>query len=561
MPLNDAAMFLSQDAITRALKEFEKSNLKKYTTLESVINKWLNTYRKNNHIDDSSPINSEGITRQELIEGMSSRRHDSIDYKVLSTFLKLKTIADAVRKLTFVTRFNSISSSVGPLILDNLILEHKEEQFTESDNRSTYFYKLQDGEYKSVDINDVLEMHPILREFEQTVGIAASIFHNMPANSQGFRNILNSLKKMQDTVYNDKSLMDKLLNFYQSYMLLKSGFVDENKLRYYIEDFPKEFEREEIKKKYPNNALIQAINMNTSKKSGRTFLKINITGLDESAKEMYRNAWTDLHKSDPELSKKLFDYCFFRAGIGFSPKTFMSLVPTYVKEHMTVTTPTGFTISYVDVFRNLPQVPTELVIDQWVRNNWKNGKLVSEKENQFNIDEKSKSITIKRNDTETLEDLKNVEYMITKNGNEPRMWRRTVNDQYGMVYVEVTPLGDNAEYLEMSTQQIKKPMSNTDLSITDFDVEDITEIEETDPASDFENIDLTLSENESVDTDTFITLMRKQVPGLSNTDALNRLEKMRDNPKMYLKFIQNILKQGNLELNEQKALEFFEKIC
>ena len=56
--------------------------------------------------------------------------------------------------------------------------------------------------------------------------------------------------------------------------------------------------------------------------------------MDEQRKEELRSAWIDLHKADPELSKKLFDYSFFIAGIGFSPKTFMALVPTYVKERL-----------------------------------------------------------------------------------------------------------------------------------------------------------------------------------------------------------------------------------
>ena len=79
------------------------------------------------------------------------------------------------------------------------------------------------------------------------------------------------------------------------------------------------------KKQYNDNLLIQSIKYGTDK-GGRATLQIDITGLDTQQKERLSSAWIDLHKVNPELSEQLFKYCFFRAGIGFSPKTFSARI-------------------------------------------------------------------------------------------------------------------------------------------------------------------------------------------------------------------------------------------
>ena len=132
------------------------------------------------------------------------------------------------------------------------------------------------------------------------------MFYDMPAGSIGFRNVLNTLPDgLADKFYNDKKLLDQLSNFYQSYLLLASRFIDENTLKNYVDGFPQWFMKQEYKEKYSDNALINAIRMGVSKKTNRAYLTINITGADAQAKEELSNAWIDLHKADPELSKRL----------------------------------------------------------------------------------------------------------------------------------------------------------------------------------------------------------------------------------------------------------------
>lgn len=191
MTFEDAALFLSQDIIERTLNKFNRENLINYESLSNIIEKWLTEYREKNNISDDSLINTEELTTEELVEGLTSEEHEATDYKVLLAFQKMRQLVDAMRKPTYATRFNSISSAVGPLIIDNLIIEHKMEAFLDANTEEdTHFYTSDDV---PVDIDDIFFDHPILKQFARTVDIAKAMFSDMPTGSTGFRKLLTNL--------------------------------------------------------------------------------------------------------------------------------------------------------------------------------------------------------------------------------------------------------------------------------------------------------------------------------------------------------------------------------
>ena len=574
MPFNDAALFLSQDIIERILNQFNRENLTGYSSLDSIIDKWVNAYREKYNINDNSNINTEPLTKEELVEGLTSNEHDAIDYKVLLAFQKMRKLVDAMRKPTFATRFNSISSAVGPLIVDNLILEHKMQQFLDSNSKDgTHFYTY-DG--VPVDIDDIFFDHPVLKQFSRTVDIAKSLFSDMPTGSVGFRNLLANLPSdISEKMYNDKKLLDQFSNFYQSYLLIQSGVVNPKNLKDYATKFPKWFMEQNFKEKYSNNALIQAIRMNVAKKTGRPYLQINITGMDEQAKEELRSAWIDLYKEDPKLSKMLFDYSFFRAGIGFSPKTFMALVPTYVKERLK-NEKTG--ASYVDTYRKFPTVVNNLVIDQFIRNNWNNSKLVpikGGKDSHYNVDVKHGLLTVYR--PEEIAELGDTSYIKTKGKNTMYLWHLKGDDVNGnKVFELIKPLGNNGEYLEMSTSEIKTPLSDTVIDSNVSEGNDATTIKE--EASDLKTESPQETSAEETSNSQVLT-KSEQVKNLSdiadlimiqNTsvgksitkeEGLKRAENIKKNPRLFGEFLQRIFKHKGLDLNVEEAINEFKKYC
>lgn len=566
MTFNDAALFLSQDVVERLLSQFNRENLTNYVSLDSLINKWLDTYRQKYNISDSSNINTEPLSTEELVNGLTSEEHEATDYKVLLAFQKMRSLTDAMRKPTYATRFNSISSAVGPLIIDNLIIEHKMSQFIDANtDNGTHFYTADDV---PVDIDDIFFDHPVLKQFARTVGIAKSLFSDMPTGSVGFRNLLAKLPKdIADKMYSDKKLLDQFSNFYQSYLLVQPGVIDSKNLKDYATAFPKWFMKQNFKDEFPNNELIQAIRMNVSKKTGHSYLTINITGMDEQRKEELRSAWIDLHKADPKLSKMLFDYSFFRAGIGFSPKTFMALVPTYVKERL-MNENTG--ASYVDTYRHFPTVVPKLVINQFIRNNWDNTKLVpwkGGKDTHYNVNLKTGELRVYR--PEEIADLTDVSYMKTKVGKEIYLWHFETSSPNELIFKRVKPLGNNGEYLEISTSEIINPLSDTS-SVSEDKVTATVQESATDLKTESHQES---SAEESVKTQviskteviknlsTIADLIMLQNPKLDHEGAEKLALEIKDKEKMFRKFLQKVFKHKGLDLNEDEAIDEFHKYC
>lgn len=559
MTFEDAALFLSQDIIERTLNKFNRENLTNYESLSNIIEKWLIEYREKNNINDDSLINTEELTTEELVEGLTSEEHEATDYKVLLAFQKMRSLTDAMRKPTYATRFNSISSAVGPLIIDNLIIEHKMSQFIDVNTENgTHFYT---ADNMPVDIDDIFFDHPVLKQFARTVDIAKAIFSDMPTGSNGFRKLLANLPAdIADKMYNDKKLLDQFSNFYQSYLLIQSGLINPKHLKSYATEFPKWFMEQKFKEKYSDNVLIQAIRMNVSKKTGRPYLMINITGMDEQKKEELRSAWIDLHKEDPELSQMLFNYSFFRAGIGFSPKTFMSLVPTYVKEKLKSKNGNA---TYVDTYRNFPEVIPDLVIDQFIRNNWENNKLVPRKggkDTHYNVDVKHNRLTVYR--PEDIADLAGISYMKTKVNNNTYLWHLTSDKGEELVFELIKPLGNNGEYLEMSTLDIKDPLSDTTKTTEDNSASDLkTESPQESNVKGTSNSQVITKTEEIKNLAAFADLIMKQVSTLSKEEALQKAESIKGREKVFGKFLQNVFKQKGLDLSIDEAINEFKKYC
>lgn len=441
MPFDNAALFLSQSVISDVLADFSRENITGYMSLSKVIQNKLNEIKNETGIDESSDINKEELTYEELVEGLKPNAKPEIAYKTLVAFGNFQKIAEAMRMPTFATRFNSMSSAVGPLIIDNLITEQKMQKLSLESN-------IVDANVNPVDMSNIFLGHPILNQFQRTVGIARQLFGNIPANSTGFRNILDLVNDspLSSVVFGDRKLLSSLSDFYQSYLVMKNGVVNPQELGSTITEFPKEFMEKEYKKKYADNALIQAIKYGTDK-SGRATLQVDITGLDTQQKEKLSSAWIDLHKVNPELSTKLFNYNFFRGGIGFSPKTFMSLVPVYVKERIP---------GYVDTFRILPSTVPETVLDQFIRNNWDNNRLVPRKKATFKQLPNGHVEVFRPSE---VKELTGVQYFKTKVNNEDKLFMQILERDGAIEFKEIAPLGSNKEYLEMSESTIDSPLN------------------------------------------------------------------------------------------------------
>ena len=544
MPFDDAALFLSQRVISDVLNQFSSENITGFTSLSKVVENRIKKIEKDLNIDENSLLNEEELTREQLIKGVKSR-DPRIEYKVLKSFRNFQRLADAMRMPTFATRFNSISSAVGPLIIDNLITEHKMEKLSSESNILG-----SDGE--EISINDIFLAHPILNQFRKTLGIAQGLFGSMPANSTGFRNILTyaSENPIGNVILGDRKILSSLSDFYQSYLVVAGNVVNSNDLGKTISEFPKEFMEKNYKEQYKNNLLIQSIKYGTDK-GGRATLQVDITGLDIQQKERLSSAWIDLHKVNPELSEKLFKYCFFRAGIGFSPKTFMSLVPVYVKERLS---------SYVDTFRVLPSSTPEIVLDQFIRNNWDNNKLVPRKKNlAMRKLENGNFEVYKESD---VKDLQKTQYFKMRVDNVDKLYQQVLSKDESIEYKEINPLGSNKDYLEISIDGIEKP-----LEIPSVSLEDNTKSEINNPDVDGETKldESTNSEQEQIDLLHQIYMTKGKT--LADAESTIQNYKNMDNEfkkaieSQVKKFMKSRLEVLGIKFDEKTIEEEYKKLC
>ena len=553
MPFKSAALFLSQKTISAILNEYEKGNLSKPKSLSSIIDERIKKIESEEAIDEDFDFSKEELTLEELIKGVKGSSDIKLYYKTLKALSYIMKISEDMESTTLVSRFNSINNAVGPLIIDNLIVEDKINNFSEN-----FRIRTEDNSYIQIGIDGILHDHPILNGFYKSFNIARGIFLdlNMVSNSHSFRNIVfNELfeGRVHNAIFSNRKLLSKLSDFYQSYLLMAAGVIDESKLSYYINTFPSNFIKDNIKEKYPENKLIQSISYTVDKKTGRVSLELKTTGMTTAEKEELSSAWVDLYKKNKTLALELFEYNFFRGGIAFSPKTFMGLLPTYIKDRIK---------GYYEAYSLNPMVDENIVMDQFIRNNWSNNALVPYKSITKNNGRFGNDGTITFFTEEALKDMDGIIYFKARTGDGVSLYKLESRNETFTVYKPVELLGGNGEYLEISTENIERRAHKIDSSTETPQSEetDSTEIEDQMPNED----SLTSKEKN------FRDLMYKAITASRDIVSAENYRRNYKNfsesdKKLYekgmKKYLNDELSKQGYELNEEEINEIYKQFC
>ena len=480
MPFEKAALYIAQPVIKRVLDLYNSENVTNFVRLSDIIQRQLDAMAKRLNVEEDSHINElVDISEEELIKYLNpAESADYFDYKVLRTFQFVNDIAQTLKSPTYATRFNSISNAVGPLVIDNLIMEYKADE----GNFDNFFLPGIDekGEQRFIhaDFMTVLSKHPILNSFYKTLDISRILLDDMPANSFNFRDMLKSADSdLKKSLFGDRKTLSELSDFYQSYLLVASGAIPveatpENKyqgLKYYIEQFPQDFIRGKAKEVFKGNPLIDAIKLDVQK--GRAVLKIDTVGLTTQDKERLGDGWADLYKSGErgkKLAEHLFYYNFWRTGIGFSPKSFMGLFPTRLKSKIP-----GYNEAFiVHTNKFAKNVNGFNVLSQFIRNNADNNKIApkikvgKEGTNPSTIKDDAGNIVAYVFSGKDYSAVKNKAYIKIKSGGKDILLERYGESNESKKnqiahYRILSLLGNNGEYFEASTNKAYKPLSET----------------------------------------------------------------------------------------------------
>ena len=470
MPMEKAAAFIATTPLKELVGRFNAANVERFTKkFDKILSEEIDKIKSNVKLSDDSSQFNEVLSWEEIKSALEENVSDEIRLKVLLAFQRLGALTDGMRMLTAATRFNSVASAVGPEIIDNILFKNQIEGYRLGPNNNPIAYKKESSDVddlKPVGFDEILKDHPMLKAFSRGYTIAENVFENvlsMPLAKNGFNSIIASPKYA--SAFKNRDLLNKFSNFYLSYLLVASGVVNSSDTMHYVREFPEEF----LKKRnnYKGNKLVESIKPKVT--DGVISLELNTTGMKVDDRSDLQSAWADLYKKDKEFALDLFRYNFFKGGLGFSPKTFMNLLPIQVRENID---------GYAGVFSDTPSVSSENVIDQFFRNNAhdnsvvRNYKLEDLQALGAEYDEKTHNITFRGDGYERMKSSPFFKFRDANNVTFVYKIRTDDSNKRVAVFNMTTSLGNNGEFLEMSSNTISQSAVRSD--IVDGNVDDAT---------------------------------------------------------------------------------------
>lgn len=337
-------LFLTHPIIKQLINRYnvEKASGNSNSLMQTLItmqNELMGEDRKGAALQLKYNYNKDFFVREHQLsdrqdaEYLQYRRN--MDLTVLEIFKKLNNMAEMFRGVVHTTRYNSITSAVGPYASDTMNNRLKDEQFASNSYVTEDLKKAAEGIIYDENGNEV----SIIQAFRDTSSelerelLGKNIIQ---ANDEAYK-VYSALKSRMG--YMSARMAREFGRFYMSYyMNMESPLFDlsyENR-KEMLDEFPNKFMA--AKNQYRDNAFVQAVMMDQDK-AGNNILALNTRGLTDTEIQALRSAWSDLYTSEREkgiedkdnLALKLVEYNFFLGSFGFSPKTFMSLTPNTVK--------------------------------------------------------------------------------------------------------------------------------------------------------------------------------------------------------------------------------------
>ena len=280
------------------------------------------------------------ITSEALIDNLDGS-DDITSYMAVRIISDILNISSSFSNIQHMTRYNSISSAVGPTATDTMLNRIKDEIFMKDDLLNPNIIEACGVPIRKEYGEEVY--NPILYWFREGANTLerAILGENLIQADEDF---FTSLKRVGNACGFKKGLPDdvarKFADFYMSYYVNTNptGTVfdlSKERREFMIKEFPLYFQ--EIKSKYSENPFIQAIILKTASTEEYPFLQLKTRGLGSEDIEDLKQGWATLFLNggeDADLAIALVEYNFFRGGFGFNPKTFTNLIPNVIKYNL-----------------------------------------------------------------------------------------------------------------------------------------------------------------------------------------------------------------------------------
>lgn len=330
--IDTIGLLMSQPIIEDITREYFRRNNDGYTSVEEVINDKLTEILGENYdfsALEKSVSHYTGFTSENFVKHINDNSSgklsaNSFQVHALMLYKRLSAMSVNLNNLTYITKFNSISSAVGPTIADTLVTEDRYQRFID-DMRDK----------KRAPFNESAEMLlqnlPIQNAFyESSRTTAREIFkEHFTEYSSTFTEILAALRNTTKSPLDSKTINKLVTEFILYKMTMGNNPIisgDISDRIKFIKNFPKEFEKRA--EGIVDNDLINAIVFKARDyKCPVATLEIKSSRFSTSMQEKLRVAWTSLMENEDtfELGRDLFLYNLYRNGFSFSPKTFIHL--------------------------------------------------------------------------------------------------------------------------------------------------------------------------------------------------------------------------------------------
>mgnify|MGYP004633244721 CR=1 FL=1 len=320
--IETVSLLCSQPIIRDLIKEYGIKSAEGYVNINELIAEKLAEMP-----EDIKQIDNITVTTDDLIANLNG---DSAitNYMALQIFNRMQEISNTFGDITHMTRYNSITSAVGPFASDSMILRTKDRAFNANSMISDKIREACDN--------------PILTAFRDgATFIERKLLgeHLIQAGSN-FESALDALGK---TLGFSRGVPAKIGNafsdFYMSYYVNSGseGSVFDlgyDNRQYMLTKFPTDFLN--LKSQFKDNIFINSIQYVESDREQFPFLQLKTRGLSSTTLEDIKQAWVSLYNDEAsrDLAIRLAEYNFFRGSFGFSPKTFMNLTPNIVKSNL-----------------------------------------------------------------------------------------------------------------------------------------------------------------------------------------------------------------------------------
>lgn len=442
-------------------------------------------------------------------------------------FLALYRMGNDLNKLTYLTMFNSVTNAGGPEIADTQYAKDRVQTFYK-DLEYEMFYQ-SDRNPNWTDVRSLIDNDPILKAFyDNTIGGNSVIDMLMrpffPQYFDGFNKLLSRFKYIfnKDKTTIDPMLYNKLCDAYIYYMLTYETDGNKYVIPHTEEEIKelttgynygmiKEFNlardvwevhRDDLPRNIIMDNALTGVGLRI--KSASQWMPVDLLifdsqGFDSTQIDKVADAWSELiTMNNPNLSEEenriirnfandLFFYSLMRGGFTYNAKTMMHMASVLVKINAKFANSSQ---RYVDGYRNLRIVDNELsrndrlvdrMIDQFVRNNYRNQIIVPVVTYDSSIMTREGNKLIIKGETEELKDKiidiygnsrKYITMFITENDKRIRKFYMLQDRTYSrftakttLTYEEIQPLGLDRAFIEYNANKDIKTSVFYDYSI------------------------------------------------------------------------------------------------